>query len=223
MKMSVVVPYRDREQNLRLLVPHLKNFLGDKYDYSITVIEQEDGKPFNKGRLLNLGFHLTKDDADYFCFHDVDLLPMNNTCDYSFPTQPTHLSVFVSQFNFVRRAEELGGVFLLSKKDYEHVNGHSNGYWGWGLEDNDMALRCIRRDLRIDRRGGHFMSLPHPPLGDTMNPGNTSEATEKNRKRFASFVSGDADIFAEGLVDFDFQIKHREELEEHVTKYTVGF
>ena len=73
MKMSVVIPYRDREQNLRLLVPHLKNFLGDKYDYSITVIEQEDGKLFNKGRLLNLGFHLTKDDADYFCFHDVSL------------------------------------------------------------------------------------------------------------------------------------------------------
>ena len=39
-------------------------------------IEQADDKPFNRGKLLNVGYTLACDNGcDYFVFHDVDMLP----------------------------------------------------------------------------------------------------------------------------------------------------
>jgi hypothetical protein len=224
MKMSVIVPYRDREQNLKLFVPHVKNFLRNRgFEWSVLVVEQEFGKPFNRAKLLNIGFDLTKDNFDYFCFHDVDLLPMNDTCDYSYPEKPSHLSTFVSQFNFIPRAGELGGVSIFNKTDYIKVNGHSNDYWGWGLEDNDMALRCFERGLEIEERGGRYLSLPHPPLGDTMNPGNVSGDTKRNRERFSSKVENKAALFDDGLSDLEFNIRDDVKVEDSVRKVVVGF
>lgn len=30
---------------------------------------------------------------------------------------------------------------MLTMKDYKTVNGMSNKYWGWGLEDDEFFLR----------------------------------------------------------------------------------
>lgn len=44
--------------------------------FHILVIEQtDDGRKFNRGKLLNAGFDMARDDYDVFVFHDVDLLP----------------------------------------------------------------------------------------------------------------------------------------------------
>lgn len=40
------------------------------------MVEQTaDGRKFNRGKLLNAGFDMARDDYDVFIFHDVDLLP----------------------------------------------------------------------------------------------------------------------------------------------------
>lgn len=44
--------------------------------FHIFVVEQaRDGRKFNRGKLLNAGFDITRGDFDVFIFHDVDLLP----------------------------------------------------------------------------------------------------------------------------------------------------
>ena len=44
------------------------------------ILEQSlDGHKFNRGKLLNAGFDMARNDYDVYVFHDVDLLP--GVCD----------------------------------------------------------------------------------------------------------------------------------------------
>ena len=55
--LAIIVPFRDRRQQLDMFVPHMDEFLSDKdIDYTIVVVEQSDDRPFNRGKLLNIGF-----------------------------------------------------------------------------------------------------------------------------------------------------------------------
>jgi hypothetical protein len=79
--LSIIVPYRDRAEHLSQFLPHMITYFQmdklDKYiNYSIHIVEQFDDKKFNRGKINNCGFLITKDYADYFCFHDVDYLPI---------------------------------------------------------------------------------------------------------------------------------------------------
>ncbi len=74
-KLAIIVPYRDREQQLKRFLSHMKDYIKD-IDYEIFIIEQADDKPFNRGKLLNAGYKYALDKGcDYFVFHDVDMLP----------------------------------------------------------------------------------------------------------------------------------------------------
>ena len=92
-KLGIIVPYRDREEHLEYFVPSIKEFLDKQgIPFCIYVIDQGNHKSFNRGKLLNVGYELFKDECDYFCFHDVDLIPQEVSCDYSVVNRPTHLA-----------------------------------------------------------------------------------------------------------------------------------
>jgi hypothetical protein len=57
----------------------------------------------------------------------------------------------------------LGGVLLTTQTDFENANGFSNEYWGWGHEDDDLFLRFLVTDVKIERKPGLYISLPHKP------------------------------------------------------------
>ena len=82
-KLAVIVPYRNRESHLNVFVPYLEDYLKSKnIPFEILVVEQKYNKPFNRGKLLNVGYKESGNDFDYFCFHDVDMLPIK--VDYSY-------------------------------------------------------------------------------------------------------------------------------------------
>ena len=150
-KLGVIIPYREREEHLERFIEHFIEFMSDKkINYQIFVIEQYDLKPFNRGRLLNIGYKIAiQHGCDYVCFHDVDMLPEN--ADYSYPTKPTHLASNLSSYNYsVPYDEYFGGVTLFNKYDFEVVNGYSNNYQGWGFEDDDLLNRCYEKKLPMD-------------------------------------------------------------------------
>jgi hypothetical protein len=160
-RLAIIVPYRNREYNLVHLVLNLQWFL-DPDSFDLVVVEQTDGLPFNRGYTLNIGFHIARRYHDYshYVFHDVDLIPQQ--ADYSFPHCPTHLSAATGQFLYdVPYENSFGGVVLFNQDDFEAVNGFSNNYWGWGREDYDLRCRCLKVGLKIERRPGRFISLPH--------------------------------------------------------------
>jgi hypothetical protein len=150
-KLGVIIPYRDREEHLERFIEHFTKFISDqKINYQIFVIEQYDLKLFNRGRLLNIGYKIALNyECDYFCFHDVDMLP--EEADYSYPMKPTHLASQLSSYNYDMPYEEFfGGVTLFNKYDFEVVNGYSNNYQGWGFEDDDLLNRCYEKKLPMD-------------------------------------------------------------------------
>lgn len=169
-RLSIVVPYRNRKEHMGLFVPYMEKFLTEAgIEFQITLAEQEDGKPFNRAKLLNVGFDIDKDSADYFCFHDVDMIPIE--ADYSWVNEPTHMATECSQFGYaLPYIGYFGGVTLFNKKDFIDVNGYSNDYWGWGAEDDDMHARCVVKskipanappNSNIPRRRGRYESLAH--------------------------------------------------------------
>ena len=156
--LAIIVPYRDRRDHLDVFLPHMDEFLSDKnIDYTIFVIEQADDKPFNYGKLCNVAFTLINKNEpdyheyDYFCFHDVDMLPMTDDCDYSYVDDPIHMAVEVEAHdNKLPYSQYFGGVVLFNKEDFEHINGFSNEYWGWGVSDLDLLYRCEKKNLFLD-------------------------------------------------------------------------
>jgi hypothetical protein len=115
---------------------------------------------FNKGRLFNTAIQYLQQqsmDIDCIILHDVDLIPEDDgnfyVCE---PTHPKHTTSRVRQLNstrgYTRHYEFLiGGVLLLTFDMYKQLNGFSNSYWGWGGEDDDLALRLIQQRMCIVR------------------------------------------------------------------------
>lgn len=158
--LSIIVPYRDRLVHLQEFVPHVQRHLKG-VSFRILVVEQRDSKPFNRGKLLNIGFSCEEKRCDYVCFHDVDMLPLDD-CDYSMPDSTTHLAGRVEMCGFkMPYPEYLGGVLLVLKNDFVGIDGFSNLYWGWGEEDDDLWLRFQVFGVQVLHRAGRFKSLPH--------------------------------------------------------------
>jgi hypothetical protein len=152
-KLAVIVPYRNRKSHLRRFAPHLNKFLDKKgIPHKIFVVEQGDKKPFNRGKLLNIGYKIARDEGyDYFAFHDVDMLP--EKADYSYVEKPVHLAKKLSDNNYeLIYIDYFGGVVLFNKDDFEFINGYSNEYWGWGFEDDDLLYRCKIKGLKLDKK-----------------------------------------------------------------------
>ncbi|CAN0283003.1 unnamed protein product, partial [Phaeothamnion confervicola] len=82
---AIIVPFRDlhkeqqRKQHLDKFVPHMTTFMQKQgVDFHIYIIEQQsnDGRKFNRGKLLNIGFDIARNEhRNLFVLHDVDLLP----------------------------------------------------------------------------------------------------------------------------------------------------
>lgn len=149
--MVIIVPYRDR-------ATHLAKFL--KYmQYDILIVEQADDKPFNRGKLLNIGV-IESPDADYFALHDVDMLPVKS--DYSKPEFPTLLATKVEQFKYkMPFPEYFGGVVLITSEHMKQCNGYHNEFWGWGGEDDNFRERILATVGKIEHRECIYNSLPH--------------------------------------------------------------
>jgi hypothetical protein len=129
----------------------MEEYLTD-VDYQIFIIEQSDDKPFNRGKLLNVGYEFACDNGcDYFVFHDVDMLA--EEVDYSYSDKPLHLATHLQEHDYEATFfDYFGGVTMFNKQDFELINGFSNEYWGWGFEDDDLLIRCLDSNLELDKQ-----------------------------------------------------------------------
>lgn len=122
------------------------------HEYQIFVVEPTTPLKvrFNKGRVMNAAYLEAlkmRSKIDCFIFHDVDLIPEDDRNLYSCPPLPRHLSAAIDKFDYKLPYDYLvGGVFAISTKHYEMINGYSNIYWGWGAEGNrrkDIKYECL--------------------------------------------------------------------------------
>lgn len=142
----IIVPYRDRAEHLSAFLQHYKDIL------PIYIIEQETGKPFNRAKLLNIGFLEFGHKYDYAIYHDVDMLCTHDAAYHVYPEYPLHMATACSQFGYnLPYNEYFGGVTSISTKDMVAVNGFSNNFWSYGGEDDFMYRRCIGKLGQINR------------------------------------------------------------------------
>lgn len=154
MKLGIIVPYRERESHLKKFLDGIKSyFKNQKLKYEVIIVEQLDDKPFNRGKLLNIGYIKAKAlGCEYIVFHDVDMIPIE--VDYSYSELPMHLATnFELEYDKSKNLtfdDYFGGVTMFTADTFEKINGYSNLYWGWGFEDDDLLLRCREVGLELD-------------------------------------------------------------------------
>ncbi|XP_035671837.1 beta-1,4-galactosyltransferase 7-like [Branchiostoma floridae] len=155
-KLAVVVPFRDRFEELLVFVPHIHKFLNEqKVRHKIYVVNQIDLHRFNRAALINIGFIMGRDEGcDYMAMHDVDLLPMNPDLNYGYPEEgPFHVSS-PELHPLYHYKKFVGGILLMKREHFEQVNGLSNMFWGWGREDDELYKRMEEVGLQIFRPEG---------------------------------------------------------------------
>ncbi|KAG8593981.1 hypothetical protein GDO81_001020 [Engystomops pustulosus] len=180
-KIAIVIPFRNRESHLKIWLHNMHPFLQKQQaDYGIYVIEQHGNLPFNRAKLLNIGYKEALKEYDYNCFifSDVDIIPMDQRNLYRCSTNPKHMAHALDKFNFrLLYATLFGGVVAFTKEQFLKVNGFSNLFWGWGGEDDDLYKRVITAGMQIERMNNIISktkAIPHK-----RDPGN-----EDNPKRF---------------------------------------
>lgn len=191
---SIIVPFRNRHENLRVSAPILKQY------GTIYVIEQADDKPFNRGKLINIGYKEFHKEFGYFAAHDCDMIPEN--ADYSFCENPCHIATEVEQFGYkMPYPKYFGGVTLLPNEKFEQVNGFNNEYWQYGGEDDELYRRFEAQHIQIESRQCRFRSLPHEINIDHM-------MRMENVKRLRSPVD-----WSNGLSNCQYEVVKCEQLE----------
>jgi hypothetical protein len=173
---SIIIPYRDRERHLEILLPRLQEKFRDK-DYEILIVEQDDTENFKLAQLFNVG--ALNANGTKLVFHDVDHYPGDDV-SYEIsesPVYPIRKVLFLTESGerrpmwdipagyrkFSKSADgHWGGVFILTKNMFEKIGGFNPMYSGWGKEDNDRHQRLLLAGYNPIRRiDGTFYGLYH--------------------------------------------------------------
>ncbi|KAL6742828.1 hypothetical protein Aduo_015935 [Ancylostoma duodenale] len=179
-KIAVIIPFRDRDTHLRILLNNLHPFLTKQMlDYSIIVVEQVANQTLNRAKLFNAGFVEAMLMYPWNCilFHDVDVLPEDDRILHTCPTRnPRHMAVAMNKFGYkIPYATMFGTSTALTVEQFRRVNGFSNRYWGWGGEDDDMYTRVVTAGYDVDRYPeniARFTMIKHgmEPKSNPVNP-----------------------------------------------------
>ena len=77
MKTIIIIPYRDRmsflEYFLKISYPELNKKINN---LEILIVEQNNGKKFNRGLMINIGYQYYNNDKYNYITQDVDVNPI---------------------------------------------------------------------------------------------------------------------------------------------------
>lgn len=210
-QLGLVVPYRDRFEELLEFVPHMHKYLNDKkVRHKIFIVNQVDKHRFNRASLLNAGFLEARgNNCDYIAMHDVDLLPLNKDLYYGFPDKgPFHVSAPFLHPKY-HYPTFVGGILIMSIAQFEKVNGLSNKFWGWGREDDELYQRMKEAGLTIYRHSKAKITTGY----DTFKHDHDSK---KRKRDYARFYNQKKESFKRdrvtGLTSLKYRVEKRTNL-----------
>jgi len=217
----IIIPYRDRKAHLDIFIgealPLFEKYLSP---FKVVVVEQEKGKQFNRGKLLNIGFTEYKHKTEYFFTHDVDILPKESCAkDIYTKTGFDVLRIFTGN------PQSLGGVCKFEHDSVFIVNGLPNNIWGWGIEDRAFFYRysILERTIspNLTRRNNHKL-LSHPTNILTYH-GDKKKINDLEEKMFKSPDPEEqiAHIMQSGLNNLEYTVVEREDISNNVERIKV--
>ena len=229
----ILIPYRNREKHLEYFIkntiPYLKKYLNP---FKIIIIEQNNDRLFNRGKLLNVGFLEYFKEGKYFFTHDVDLNPYDKTVKEVYtkiPDQDEIIGIYTSG------CDTLGGIIKFEKNTFQKINGFPDNFWGWGVEDKALQNRAIFFDIKMSKyykdnqkdKHDHFklfeQHTEYPGRGGVNDP-NTSKLLEKSMIEYDQFPNWSRHkkserIFKNGLNTTKYLVSKKvviDEILEHI-------
>ncbi|KAG2470697.1 B4GT3 galactosyltransferase, partial [Polypterus senegalus] len=206
---AIIIPHRNRESHLKYLLYYLHPFLQrQQLHYAIYIIHQAGNYTFNRAKLLNVGFKEAMRDDDWSClfFHDVDLIPEDDRNLYVCDEHPKHASIAMDKFGYkLPYKSYFGGVSALTPEQYMKINGFPNNYWGWGGEDDDIAIRVALTGMIITRPSvqvGRYRMIKHEH----------DKGNEENPKRFNLLAKTRRTWRQDGMNTMEYTVLAREAL-----------
>lgn len=148
--MTLIVPYRDRAEHLEQLVARLSH-------HDIIIVEQADERPFNRGKLINIGFLQTM--PDIFVANDIDMIG----------TYPAYVSLKgINQLckSDIQQVDYLGGATMYDRASFP---GYHNDFFH-RAEDNEMMFHVKRNNIHVSEWDFEFDRLPHERTGPEFIP-----------------------------------------------------
>ena len=198
---AIIVPYREQigqnrkwelQEFTKYMVKYMNKLVQNEKikKFHIYIIEQNYGKKFNRGMLLNIGYHLINDLYDIFIFHDIDLLPDKNlrswySYKYKNEDKMNHNPIHIANCWRDRYCGDLyfGGIVLFNKDIFEKINGFPNIFWGWGGEDDALYKRCIVNKYKpIKVNYGTIQDIEMDSYGNKMNLDEKLTFLKKNKE-----------------------------------------
>jgi len=218
-KLSIIVPYRDehkeqkRKEQLKTFVTKMKSLIKDKINSRIYVIEQsKDDRLFNRGKLLNIGYDISKKDNynDIIIFHDVDLIPDEELIQHYFKVPPKNTAVHIaSVWNRYNKSNKyFGGITVFNKHDFESINGFPNNFWGWGGEDDELYHRVKQNSISIKKiKKGKIKDLENLELSKKLSY--LKDKKLKNNVKWELRKEHDKTWFKNGLSNLHYKILNK--------------
>jgi hypothetical protein len=221
-KTVIIIPYRDRESHLKYYLensyPKLKNLITN---LEIIIVEQTQGKKFNRGATINIGYDYYNDPNNFYITQDVD----TNPNEFSLPYYKQNLSSneFLSIYSYSR---SVGGIAKFKGSDFVDVNGFPNNFWGWGHEDKDFMNRILFYNKNITRIFKTDDTTVNNPYVDVFQDNHIREDSGKWYVAYEIWdhVSKEQQqryILSNGLTTLKYNINKEEEIMENVKKITV--
>lgn len=88
-----------------------------------------------------------------------------------------------------------GGVSAFTKEQFETINGFSNSYFGWGIEDDDSRLRVLNKYKSIMRL--------KPEIGRYF--ANCHKKQDRNPDRFILYLQAMSRLESDGLNSLEYK------------------
>lgn len=167
----LIVPFRENKYQNR--AEQLENFIrayapkegqgsGPKAMPILIVTQSDDGRGFNRGALLNIGFDFlarssgVKGSFDSFIMHDVDLVfPSEFVEKYYGSASGSSRREIIHYGKTIKGYYDydnfLGGAIEFSRSAFERINGFPNHIYGWGGEDDALKVRIANEKITVYR------------------------------------------------------------------------
>ena len=217
----ILIPFRKREEHLNYFikntVPLFKTYLPNS---KVVVIEQEEGKLFNRGMLLNIGFNEYKDKTKYFFTHDVDMNPTEDVVKLIY----TNNDIEVLRVKYIHDMC-LGGIVKIKHNTIFDINGFPNYIWGWGIEDRALYFRCRIKNINITNNNKQCFKVINHSSNAEVYTGEKKVISdiwsEQNINKLNTEQQNEL-IMSSGLNNLQYTIKEHKIIHEIVEVITVS-
>jgi beta-1,4-galactosyltransferase 1 len=218
----IIIPFRNREAHLKKFIEtseelfklYLKNF-------KIVIIEQDEEKLFNRGKLLNVAFNLYKNNTNFFITHDVDICPNEYVVKNIYTKQ---------NFDVVRisipHSKSFGQICKFTHDSIYEVNGFPNYIWGWGIEDRALYYRykILKKNISPNYTNKTNFLYLHHVSNEEKYVGEKKQISDKENKIFSSNnIKEQTDhILSSGLNNLTYTIISKIDINDNIELIKVS-